>query len=102
MTSFASHLSAGDGANRLTERFGPMAFDLDARADAPGFELVDPRRALVRRAPAPRSRRRARGAGASVDEHGRYRFDVLITLPVVGRLVRYRGWLAPVISAPSP
>lgn len=27
------------------------------------------------------------------EEEGRFRFDVLIGLPLVGRLVRYRGWL---------
>lgn len=28
------------------------------------------------------------------EEEGRFRFDVLIGLPLIGRLVRYRGWLA--------
>ncbi|MBY0324125.1 MAG: DUF4166 domain-containing protein [Reyranella sp.] len=28
------------------------------------------------------------------EEEGRFRFDVLIGLPFIGRLVRYRGWLA--------
>ena len=92
---FASHLSAGAAANRLTERFGPMAFDLDARADASGFELSI-RGARLFGVPLPRALAPSTRAGASVDEHGRYRFDVLITLPVVGRLVRYKGWLAPV------
>ncbi len=27
------------------------------------------------------------------EEEGRFRFDVQIGLPLVGRLVRYRGWL---------
>jgi hypothetical protein len=27
------------------------------------------------------------------EEEGRFRFDVQIGLPMVGRLVRYRGWL---------
>jgi hypothetical protein len=29
-----------------------------------------------------------------VDGEGRFVFDVEISLPLVGRLVRYRGWLA--------
>jgi hypothetical protein len=99
--AFESHLSAGGAAGRLIERFGPMAFDLDARADARGFELSI-RGARVFGVPLPRALAPSTRAGASVDEHGRYRFDVLITLPVVGRLVRYRGWLAPVTSALSP
>ncbi len=32
-------------------------------------------------------------AAESVDDAGRFRFDVRIDLPGVGRLVRYRGWL---------
>jgi len=96
--AFSSHLTAGEAQNRLRERFGAMRFDLDARADATGFELsIGGARffgVTLPRALAPSTR-----ASASIDEHGRYRFDVLITLPAMGRLVRYRGWLAPVISA---
>lgn len=89
---FSSHVSAGEGANRLRERFGALTFDLDARANAEGFELSI-RDARVLSVPLPRFLAPATRANASVDEHGRYRFDVLITLPVIGRLVRYRGWL---------
>lgn len=97
--AFESLLSAG--ANGLCERFGPMSLDLDARADLHGFELSI-RGARVFGFPLPRALAPSTRASASVDEHRRYRFDVLITLPVVGRLVRYRGWLAPVTSALSP
>ena len=31
-----------------------------------------------------------------VDEDGRFRFDVAISVPLVGPVVRYRGWLAPI------
>lgn len=89
---FESHLSAG--TNGLCERFGPMRFDLDARADRNGFELSI-RGARAFGVPLPRMFTPGTRAGASVDEQGRYCFDVLITLPVVGRLVRYRGTLGP-------
>lgn len=90
---FESHLSAGPGGNRLIERFGALSCELSARADARGFELaIEGARAMgipLPRALAPRTQ-----ASASIDAQGRYRFDVEITLPVVGRLVAYRGWLA--------
>ena len=31
-----------------------------------------------------------------VDAEGRFRFDVALAVPLVGFLVRYRGWLTPV------
>jgi hypothetical protein len=34
-------------------------------------------------------------ANERVDDAGRFRFDVTIGLPGIGRLVRYRGWLEP-------
>jgi saccharopine dehydrogenase-like NADP-dependent oxidoreductase len=98
---FASHLSAGGTANQLIERFGLLNFDLQARADVVGFELSIVGGTLFGLA-LPRVVLPSTRAKTAVDEHGRYRFDVLITLPGVGRLVRYRGWLAPVTSAPSP
>jgi hypothetical protein len=89
---FSSHLSAGDGQNRLRERFGAIIFDLDAHADAEGFELSISG-AHIFGMPLPRALAPSTRANASINEQGCYRFDVLITLPVVGRLVRYRGWL---------
>jgi hypothetical protein len=29
------------------------------------------------------------------DEHGRFRFDVRLSLPLVGLMVHYKGWVAP-------
>ena len=90
---FSSRLGAGASANRLTERFGLLTFDLDASASAAGFELAILGTKLFA-IPLPRLFAPSTKAVASVGESGRYRFDVTITLPVVGRLVRYRGWLA--------
>jgi hypothetical protein len=98
---FSSRLSAGSGADRLVERFGPFAFDLEARADDAGFELAI-RGARLFGVPLPRVIAPSTRANASADESGRYRFDVTITLPLIGRLVRYRGWLAPTTSNLTP
>jgi Domain of unknown function (DUF4166) len=35
------------------------------------------------------------------EQNGRFHFDVEARLPGFGRLVHYRGWLAPVISTTS-
>jgi Domain of unknown function (DUF4166) len=43
-------------------------------------------------------------ATESQDEHGRFRFDVPIALPLIGRLTHYSGWLAleEVEATPAP
>ncbi len=91
--TFASHLSE-HAPERLAERFGPITFDLDAKADAYGFKLAIVG-ARLGELPLPRFLTPRTEAAAHADENGRYRFDVTISLPVLGRLVRYRGWLTP-------
>ena len=98
---FESRVSTTWGLNRIVERFGLLEFELDAIANAAGFRL-GVRSAAFMGLPLPRLISPSTVAGASLDEHGRYRFDVLVTLPLFGRLVRYEGWLTPVTSAPSP
>ena len=36
-----------------------------------------------------------RSAATEWEEDGAFRFDVPIALPLVGRIVHYRGWLRP-------
>jgi saccharopine dehydrogenase-like NADP-dependent oxidoreductase len=91
---FRSILNAGDRPGALTERFGALTFDLDARADASGFTLAITR-ARLGQIRLPRVLTPQTQAAAHVDEQGRYRFDVTIEMPLIGRLVRYRGWLQP-------
>jgi hypothetical protein len=75
----------------IVEQFGPFAFDLE-------LPVVDGRlRFLIRGmrccgVPLPRAAWPRIRASES-EEGGRFRFDVEIGLPLVGRLVRYRGWL---------
>ncbi|MFM9864038.1 MAG: DUF4166 domain-containing protein, partial [Micropepsaceae bacterium] len=90
--TFASHLNEAGG--KLTERFGAITFDLDAAADPQGFRLSIVR-ARLGELPLPRFLTPQTDASAGIDENGRYRFDVAISLPVIGRLVRYRGLLTP-------
>jgi len=87
--SFTSHLSERDG--RLVERFGPLRFHFYLPSDARGLEMrivgwscfgVPLPMAL-----APRS------VAREWQEDGRFHFDVPIALPLVGRIVHYRGWL---------
>lgn len=88
---FRSYLNAANGM--LTERFGAITFDLDARADKRGFSLmIDQGR--IGAMPLPRFLTPNTSASADVDREGRYRFDVTIELPFIGRLVGYSGWLA--------
>ena len=92
---FVSHLSADKlRKGRMWERFGPFAFAIDLGASRgalrypvaagrfmglplPGFVL-------------PRSE-----TAETVDAEGRVAFDVALSLPLVGPIVRYRGWLVP-------
>jgi hypothetical protein len=77
----------------LCERFGPFAFGLALVVDGERMRLV------VRRWSAfgiPMSRCLAPGGDAY--EHaadGRFNFHVEISLPLIGTVVRYRGWLVP-------
>lgn len=89
--AFASHL--GESGGRLTERFGPMRFHFDLPSDGTGLAM-EIRRWTVFGVPmpmvlAPRSRAR------EWEEDGRFHFDVPIALPLIGRVVHYRGWLNP-------
>ena len=72
------------------ERFGHFSFDLSVEATAAGLTLhvVGWRLGKLRlpRWLAPKS-----AAVERVDADGRFCFDVPITLPLVGKLVRYRG-----------
>ena len=85
------YLLPGRPPHWIAERFGPFAFDLELRAADNRLDLfirgmrcagVALPRALWPRIDA-----------AESEEDGRFCFDVQIGLPLVGRLVRYRGWL---------
>jgi hypothetical protein len=93
---FVSHLSRrpDDPPGRMTERFGPFSFRLRLSADNGRVAWpVESWRFLGM--PMPRALM-PRSDTAEYVEDGRFRFDVGISLPLAGVIVRYRGWLAPV------
>ncbi len=93
--TFSSHQSAGAGRTDklLVESFGPFAFAMALVTD-------DAKLALIVRSwtclgiPMPRALAPT-GDAYEYAENGRFNFHVDIRLPLVGRIVRYRGSLAP-------
>jgi hypothetical protein len=87
-------LGTGRNAGLLVERLGPVALALAVPATCEGLTL-EPRRLSVFGVPMPCVlARHIRACERVVD--GRFAFDVDIGLPLIGRVVRYRGWLVPV------
>jgi len=90
---FSSRLEL-DRQGRLHERFGPVTFQLDVAALQGRLSLpVVSARFCGIALPGvllPRSE-----AFEQIDDEGRFRFDVKLTLPLFGLLVRYTGWLVP-------
>lgn len=86
---FTSHLSERRG--RLVERFGPLRFAFDLPADGQGLTMVMRRWSAFRLplplALAPRTQAREWQDGED------FRFDVAVSLPLVGLIVDYRGRL---------
>ncbi|MGH6781067.1 MAG: DUF4166 domain-containing protein [Sphingomonadaceae bacterium] len=92
---FRSHMSEERGL--LVERFGLLRFAFDLPSDATGLTMVMRRWSLagipLPILVAPQSEAR------EWEEDGLFHFDVPITLPVVGLIVHYRGWLKPAVMA---
>lgn len=75
----------------IVERFGLFDFDLEVQAGGQRLTLAM-RGMRVFRLPVPRVLW-PRIQAIEMEEGGRFCFDVQIAAPLVGRLVRYRGWL---------
>lgn len=87
---FSSELALS-GAG-VSERFGPLRFHFDLPADALGLRMAL-RGWRFFGVPMPRF------LGPRIDareweEDGRFRFEVGVSMPVIGMVVRYTGWLA--------
>jgi Domain of unknown function (DUF4166)/Saccharopine dehydrogenase NADP binding domain len=96
-----SRMQRGERPGRLRERFGPFSFNLAVSASTSALGLrVEGWR--IGRLPLPAWLAPHGEASETVDASGRFRFDVPITVPWLGRLVRYRGWLAPEAPMPGP
>ena len=90
--AFASEMSRPRAGGRVQERFGPLAMDL--RLSPAGDRLIYRVEGWrLGPVPLPRALAPSTTAHEEVDEEGRFVFDVEIRLPMVGRVVRYRGWL---------
>jgi hypothetical protein len=91
--AFASVLSTPRAGGRVRERFGPVGIDLrlTPEGDRLVYRVEGWRLGPI---PLPRMLGPSTRAHEEVDAEGRFVFDVEISLPLVGRLVRYRGWLA--------
>jgi hypothetical protein len=89
--SFSSHLS--EQAGQLVERFGVLRFVFDLPSDDVGLTMRIRRWSLFGLPLplwlAPRS------AAREWEEDGRFCFDVPISLPLIGLVVHYAGWLSP-------
>jgi len=87
----------------IAERFGPfiLEFRLSATERALAWDVQGWRLGPL---PLPRPLAPISKASESVDDRGRFTFDVDLTLPLgLGRISRYRGWLAPdATAAASP
>ena len=88
---FQSHLS--QRGRWLVERFGPFRFAFDLPSDARGLTMIM-RRWWIGPVPLP-GWLAPRSTAREWTEGGRFHFDVPIALPLIGRLVHYRGWLEP-------
>jgi saccharopine dehydrogenase-like NADP-dependent oxidoreductase len=78
----------------VRESFGPFSFDMrvSANAEALSMSVIGWRIGAV---PLPHWLAPRSTATEAVDEEGRFRFDVPIALPMIGRLTHYSGWLVP-------
>ncbi len=81
---------------RLVEQFGPLRFGFDLPGDTQGLSMqmrrwwLGPLRLPLAWAP--------RSVAREWDEDDRFHFDVPISLPLVGMVVHYRGWLQREVS----
>ncbi|MBB4098590.1 DUF4166 domain-containing protein [Sphingomonas kyeonggiensis] len=87
--AFSSALSqVGQG---VAERFGPLRFAFDLPSDGEGLRMVL-RGWTAFGVPMPR-RLGPRIAAREWQEDGRFRFEVGVSLPLLGEVVHYAGWL---------
>lgn len=88
---FSSVLSEGKGG--VTERFGPLAFHFDLPSDGEGLRMALSGWSAFG-VPLPRLLA-PRIAAREWQEGERFRFEVEVAMPVIGRIVHYTGWLRP-------
>jgi hypothetical protein len=88
---FSSELSrAGEG---VAERFGPLRFAFDLPSGPRGLEMRLHRWSVFR-LPMPLALA-PRIAAREWEEEARFRFAVEVSLPLIGPVIGYAGWLEP-------
>jgi hypothetical protein len=97
--SSIQELGRGREQHLIVERFGPFFFGLGLVWDGTRLRLV-PRTWRLWGLPLPNWLMPCGESYETVDED-RFAFDVEIALPLVGRVVRYRGTLEPESAAPG-
>ena len=97
---FASVLSHPQPGGRVRERFGLLTMELilTPQGERLVYRVTGWRLGPV---PLPRALAPSTRAHEEVDAEGRFVFDVEISAPLIGRLVRYRGWLVRGVSPAS-
>ena len=98
---FQSVLSNPRAGGRMTERFGLVSVELGLhrQADRLIYDVLGWRLGPI---PLPRVLAPRTTTHEAVDAEGRFTFDVEIGLPLLGRIVHYRGWLTPAESEDRP
>lgn len=88
---FRSTLSLGPKPNEIYEQFGPIKFKMLFRVENQKlhYDIVS---ASIYGIPYPKSFL-PKSATHERQEHGKFIFDVDISLPLLGRLIAYKGWL---------
>ena len=99
---FSSTFTAGTGRyeHLLCERFGPLTFGMALVPDANRLNLVMRRWSFLG-LPLPRSLMPS-GDSYEFAKDSQFRFDVEVRLPLVGFVIRYRGFLAPPCRSHDP
>lgn len=93
---FSSRLNAD--RNLIVERFGPLRFGF-ALAEEDGGLAMTMRKWSLGPLPLPLCLA-PRSPAREWEADGRFHFDVPIDLPLIGRVVHYRGWLDPAPTHP--
>lgn len=90
--AFRSVLSHPAAGGCVRERFGPISMDLELTPEGERliYRVIGWRFGPI---PLPRALGPSTVAFEEVDAEGRFVFDVTISVPLVGKVVRYRGWL---------
>jgi Domain of unknown function (DUF4166) len=92
--TMASVMSNGHANDQtLEETFGPLSFRMKITGHKDGLDM-HMQGARFGSVPLPRFMVPDIVASERVDADGRHLFDVAIGLPVIGRIVHYRGWLS--------